>query len=507
MKSYRLPVVLTIGASVAFAVACDSGGNPDTAAVAGGATLSAERLGTIIGNSGGLLEKDFARTLAELWVNYQLAGEAAAKGDSITSAADMDYGLWSFIEGTKTKKWGEKLTKEILKPVNTGCDEECLYNKGDIILSARHILISAGDGTVERAPAVSPEQDAIARKKAEAIAAEATPANFNALTAKSDEPGAKDRKGDLGVFNRFNDMDEKFAEGVVATKPGTVSKLVKSSFGYHIIYRPTYAEAKLIPSDKWGALSAHPMMVAESLYLARIDSVAKVKVDKNAPISIRAVARNTLGFANDNGVVAEWTGGTLTKSRLADILNAYPPNVHMKEQILQPQIADSLLVGLVKNLVRQQIMAKQADSAKMMLDTAELNNMHLGFRNNLTTAWTQLGVDPKSLSDSAKSEGDRVKLAATRVDAYFDKLVKNEIGYADIAYPVGRTLQKNYKFTINDAALDKAVEKAKGVRGSADSLKAKQGPPTPGAAPAGPPPDAAPPAAAPPATKPPVKKP
>ena len=106
MKSYRLPVVLTIGASVAFAWGCDSSGNPDTAAVAGGATLSAERLGTIIGNSQGPLEKDFARTLSELWVNYQLAGEAAAKNDSITSAADMDYGLWSFIEGTKTKKMG-----------------------------------------------------------------------------------------------------------------------------------------------------------------------------------------------------------------------------------------------------------------------------------------------------------------------------------------------------------------------------------------------------------------
>ena len=245
-------------------------------------------------------------------------------------------------------------------------------------------------------------------------------------------------------------------------------------------------------------MAAHPQMVAESIYVAAIDSAAKVKVDKNAPITIRAVARNTLGYANDQSTIAEWNGGKLTLSRLADILNAYPPNMQMKQQLLSPQVNDSMLIGLVKLLARNQIISKQADSAKITLDSAELGNMHMGFRNNLTTAWTQLGVDPKSLADSAKSEGDRVKLAAARVDSYFDKLVKNEVGFADIAYPVGRTLQKKYKFTINDAGLEKALVKAKSVRGSADSLKAKQGPPTPGAEPM------APPAGPPPAGKPPA---
>ena len=508
MKSYRLPAVLTLGASVAFAWACDSGGSSDTAAVAGGATLSAERLGTIIGNSQGPLEKDFARTLAELWVNYQLAGQAAAKADSIKDVKDMDYGLWSFIEGTKTRKWGEILSKTVLKPVSTGCDEECLYNKGEIVLAARHILISAGDGTVPdgRAPAVTPEQDAVARKKAEAIAAQATAATFDALTAKSEEPGGKERKGDLGVFKRHDQMDESFSKGVLTVKPGEVTKVIKSPFGYHIIYRMTFAEAKAKNSPEWQALASHPMQVAESTYLAAVDSVAKIKVDKNVSISLRAVARNTLGYANDQSTIAEWNGGKLTLSRLADVMNAYPPQSQIKAQLLSPQVTDTMLVGFVKVVVRQQILSKQADSAKMTLDTAEMANMHLGFRNNLTTAWTQLGVDPKVLTDSAKSEGDRVKLAGVRVDKYFDKLVKNEVGFADIAYPVSRTLQHKYKFTVNDAGLEKALAKAKSVRGSADSLKAKQGPPTPGGAapapaPAGPPPNA-------PATKPaPVKKP
>lgn len=502
MKSYRLPAVLTISAAVAFAWGC-GGDSPDTAATAGDQKLTAERLGTIIGNSQGPLEKDFARTLAELWVNYQLAGVAAAKHDTISDPKDMDYGLWSYIEGTRTKKLGEILSKT-MKPVNTGCDEECLYNKGEIVMYARHILIAASDGTQERAgPAVTPEQRAVAEKKAEAIRAATTPANFLAQTAKTEEPGGAERKGDLGAF-REQDMVPEFVKGTRETKPGEVSKVVRSAFGYHILYRPTYAEVK----DKVGPqLAAHPMQAAESVYLAQLDSVSKTKVDKNAPITVRAVARNPLSYANDNSTVAEYTGGKLTASRLADILMAYPPQNQIRQQIVRPEVPDSAIVGLVKVLVRNQMIVRQADSAKITLDTAEMANLHMGFRSNLTGAWTQMGIDPKILADSAKSDADRTKLAGTKVDSYFDKLVKNEVGYADIAYPVARSLEKKYKFSVNDAGLDKALEKAKSVRGSADSLKAKQGPPTPGAAAPATPPAATPPAATPPATKPPAGKP
>jgi peptidyl-prolyl cis-trans isomerase D len=57
-------------------------------------------------------------------------------------------------------------------------------------------------------------------------------------------------------------------------------------------------------------------------------------------------------------------------------------------------------------------------------------------------------------------------------------------------------LQKKYDFSINDAGLDKVVEKAKTVRATSDSLKAGKG------APAAPAPGAAAPGAAAPAPTP-----
>lgn len=492
MKSYRLPAVLTLGAAALLAVACDSS-DPNVAATAGGQQLTADKLGEVIGNSQGPLEKDFARTLAEMWVNFQLAGEAAAKNDTITDKKDMDYGLWSFIENAKTQKFGEEIRKT-WKPVDTGCNAECLYNKGDMVLSARHILIAASDGSQERAgPAVTPEQRTAAENKAKAILAQATSlAGFNSQVSKTEEPGGAANKGDLGVFVP-QQMVPEFTKGVLATKPGEVAKdLVRTGFGYHIIYRPAYAEIK----DKVEAdLNKYPMVLAESIYTAKLDSNAKVKVNANAPVTIRAIARNTLGYANDNAAIAEYNGGKLTNAKLADIMNAMPPQQQIRQNILRPEIPDSQLVNFIKLLVRGQLIVKGADSAKIALDTAEMSNLYMGFRTNLTGAWNLMGVDPKALSDSAKSEADRAKLAGTRVSTYFDKLVKNEVGFADIAYPVVRVLQKKYKYTVSDAGLDKALEKAKAVRGSADSLKAKQGPPTPSAQPAAPPAGTTPPPA------------
>ena len=140
--------------------------------------------------------------------------------------------------------------------------------------------------------------------------------------------------------------------------------MVRSAFGYHIIYRPTYAEVKDKVSPQ---LAAHPMAAAESVYLAQLDSFAKTKVDKNAPVTVRAVARNPLAYSNDNSTVAEYTGGKLTASRLADILMAYPPQQQIRQQIVRPEVPDSALVGLVKVLVRNQVIVKQADSAATVL--------------------------------------------------------------------------------------------------------------------------------------------
>jgi peptidyl-prolyl cis-trans isomerase D len=95
---------------------------------------------------------------------------------------------------------------------------------------ARHILVKAEKG----APA---DVKAKAKAKAEALLAELkkNPGAFAELAKKSsDDPGSAERGGDLDFFGR-GAMTGPFDEAVFSLKPGQMSGIVETDFGYHII--------------------------------------------------------------------------------------------------------------------------------------------------------------------------------------------------------------------------------------------------------------------------------
>lgn len=95
---------------------------------------------------------------------------------------------------------------------------------------ASHILIKA------EASASADEKKA-ARAKAEQLLAQLqkNPAQFAELARKnSDDPGSGANGGDLDFFAR-GDMVKPFEEAAYGLKPGQISGLVESEFGFHII--------------------------------------------------------------------------------------------------------------------------------------------------------------------------------------------------------------------------------------------------------------------------------
>jgi len=95
-------------------------------------------------------------------------------------------------------------------------------------VKARHILIKVPKDA-------TPEQKAEAKKKAEALQKRAAKGEDFATLAKenSEGPSAKDG-GELGYFNQ-KQMVKPFADAAFALKPGQVSDVVETRFGYHVI--------------------------------------------------------------------------------------------------------------------------------------------------------------------------------------------------------------------------------------------------------------------------------
>lgn len=107
-------------------------------------------------------------------------------------------------------------------------------------IKASHLLICY-QGATGCATDLSKEQ---AQARANELKAQATPENFGSLAAQhSTEPGAAERKGDLGWFTR-EAMVKPFADAVFPAAVGSITGPVETEFGYHLIFkqeeRPSY---------------------------------------------------------------------------------------------------------------------------------------------------------------------------------------------------------------------------------------------------------------------------
>ena len=89
-----------------------------------------------------------------------------------------------------------------------------------------------------RAPAEVTRSKEEAKKLATEIMVKAKKgADFDGLAKQySDEPGSKTRMGKLGKFSK-GAMVKPFSDAAFALKPGEISNVVETDFGFHVIKR------------------------------------------------------------------------------------------------------------------------------------------------------------------------------------------------------------------------------------------------------------------------------
>lgn len=445
----------------------------DWVARAGSAELSVTRLATLLGKSRAPIRKDIAKSIANVWVDYQLLGVAAAHNDSLNDPKLIDEAMWPAIVNLKASKWYNIVSKNWGVVDSAAAQRQ--WTSGDVLAADHILLLTQG---------MTDAQKAEVKKKANAIRAKVTPANFApTASANSQDQQSARQGGSLGIFPKGS-MVPEFEKALVALKPGEISPVIETQYGYHIIRRPTYDQVK---SQLLLASKGRSVAVAESTYLAGLEKNGKIEVKKGAAATVRALGNDPDSYRRDNTVLATSTAGKFTASRLIGWLETLPPNARVLDQI--KQAPDSILIAMVRRFANNELVLKQADSAGVKIDPAEIEQLHSSFVNAVKQGWAQLGVTPASLQDSAKSEGDREKLAAKRIDDYFTRMVQEQAPFVAVPTPVATALRSKYSYSFNDAGFDRAVEQAAKIRNSADSARTAAQPPT--AVPLAPPPPAA----------------
>ena len=137
---------------------------------------------------------------------------------------------------------------------------------------------------------VRPEPDpvslAAARERADSVLARARAGeDFAALALEfSDDPGSAQQGGDLGWFRRGSNLAREFEHAAFRLRPGQISNLVRTSFGFHIIQvrRAEPAEVQV------RHILIAPEITEQSMQLARAraDTVAQLLRDAVALDSV-----------------------------------------------------------------------------------------------------------------------------------------------------------------------------------------------------------------------------
>ena len=446
----------------------------DTVAKAGSQELTVQKLSDLLGKSKIPLRKDVVRVVADLWVNYQLLAKAGANGDSLNDPKALDSALWAPIANARARKFFEVVSKGFT--ITAPTDGEARFNSNEIY-AASHILF--------RVPEKGATQASVAelKSRADSLRHVLTPANFAQLATRfSQDPGSAQQGGALGAFPKGM-MAPEFETALNNTKVGDISPVIQTRFGFHIIYRPPYAQVQSAVSQLQGTRGA---ALAESTYWARLEQSSNVQVKADAPKMARDIVSDLDGFRTSTMVLGTSKRGDFTARQLVRWIDAYPPEQGLTSQI--QNAPDTIIPTLIKNFMRNELFLAQADSAKVDLTPQEKDQIRAEFRTLVINSWTQLGVAPNQLADSGKTPAAREGIATARVNTFLENMLLRDGAFVPIARSMDLMLRMRYPGAkIIDAGIDRALESATKIRGTADSTKAATTPgsavPMPGEAP------------------------
>jgi hypothetical protein len=291
----------------------------------------------------------------------------------------------------------------------------------------------------------------------------------------SKDTGSLDNNGLYAAFPRGM-MAKEFEDGVLALEPGQISEPIQTVYGYHIIRRPLFEEVRVEHSQTKAMMA---QQLADSLF--RMAAQDKIAVKKNAATLIKEIVQNLHDYEDGKAAIATYPGGKYTSGDFARLVRSVPNRAEVMQQVMA--MPDSVVPMVMKNVVfNDHLVPRMADSAKVAVDSSEIADVRASLTNLVAETWRQLGVDPASLGGPTASEPEKLKEAATRMDAYVEGMMATTARYVAVPDPLESLLRGSFSNSISESGLRRAVEQAVKVRAAADSVRATQRDNAPGSA-------------------------
>jgi len=425
---------------------------------ANGQTLTVDRLADLAASGKQVpLDPMALSRLAHVWVDYALFAQALAKGQDLRDSATMSEAMWPLVSQLKWERFHEGLIAPRAHLAATQVDSA--YQAGEARLF-QHILFQVPSSA-------APPVDAQKHRLADQVwpQARASGARFGQVAARySEDVGSKDRGGTLGVSER-GQFVPAFEDAAWQLSPGGVSPVVKSPFGYHIIRRPPLAEVR----DSFRtSLEERLTYRLDSLYLDSLTTARRIEPVARAAALVRAAAQDLDDARTSTRALVRYRGGTFLVKDLVRWLAALDPSVVQS----LPQATDEQINQFLKVVVQRQLLLEQADAAGVKLSEDDWRLLRAQHDSAIGILSSVLNLNPRMLQDSASTPEARLAFAMARVQDYFDRVVRGRARFYPVPPFLGETLRARGEWSVDQAGVRRALERAKEARAAADSSQA-----------------------------------
>jgi hypothetical protein len=229
-----------------------------------------------------------------------------------------------------------------------------------------------------------------------------------------------------------------------------MSGVFQTRFGYHIMRRPTSKES----ADAFRQYLIREVgATVDSTYLDSLAIRYKLEVSPGAARRIRSAMEHPDAIHDSAAALATFTGGELPLSDLLRWANALPPQ--FTERLIGQ--ADSDMVRFVKVIGQNVLLLRDADSAGIKLTADDWSALRSRYQTELDTLKSALDISGQGFVDSSKTESDRLRLVAERVDSFFTRGGRTGKRLAPIPFQLAPVLRARYPHRTIEDGIDEAV--------------------------------------------------
>lgn len=291
---------------------------------------------------------------------------------------------------------------------------------------ASHILILADQAAPEATVKA-------AQAKAEGLLKQLqqTPAKFAELAKQnSEDPGSKDKGGDLGVLDR-RALVKPFADAAFALKDGEMSGLVRSEFGFHIIKVTGLKPGRLKPLDEVRAeVTAEAKAQAGQRKFAEMSeqfsNLVEDQSDSLTPaaekfhLTVQSAGwvikggKSSTPLLNDKLLAALFSDDAIKGKRNTRAVEA-GPNTLVAARIAEYKPAAQRPLEEVKAEIEKQLSLEQAGKLAQKDGEAKLAQLNKGEKTDLTwaaphalTRATNAGLPPDTMRALFKTPAEKL---------------------------------------------------------------------------------------------------